>query len=143
MTSPSLVELMELSPEGWDEFTRGSPVRRARREGLLRNVAVALGNWDRKRRCPWLVEALSDSEALVRGHAAWALGEIGSLSAPTALADRLGVEDDPWVREELEFALDGLQTEVQFPRQVRCGAEGDVGRVPVSPGLAREPPPRP
>jgi epoxyqueuosine reductase len=105
MTSPSLVELMRLSPKGWDEFTRGSAVRRARREGLLRNVAVALGNWGSEEAVPALTEALSDSEALVRGHAAWALGEIGSPSASAALVGRLDVEDEPWVREELEFAL--------------------------------------
>jgi hypothetical protein len=29
--------------EAWDEFTRGSPVRRSRREGQLRNVAVLAG----------------------------------------------------------------------------------------------------
>jgi epoxyqueuosine reductase len=78
MIPPSLVELMRLSPEAWAEFTRGSPVRRARREGLLRNVAVALGNWGSEEAVPPLTEALADSEALVRGHAAWALGEIGS-----------------------------------------------------------------
>jgi epoxyqueuosine reductase len=105
MTSPSLVELMRLSPEAWDEFTRGSPVRRARREGLLRNVAVALGNWASEEAVPPLLEALSDSEPLVRGHAAWALGEIASPSASAALAERLSVEDDSWVREELDLAL--------------------------------------
>jgi epoxyqueuosine reductase len=105
MIPPSLVELMRLSPEAWAEFTRGSPVRRARREGLLRNVAVALGNWGSEEAVPPLTEALADSEALVRGHAAWALGEIGSPSASAALADRLDIEDDPWVRQELEFAL--------------------------------------
>jgi epoxyqueuosine reductase len=105
MTSPSLVELMRLSPEAWDAFTRGSAVRRARREGLLRNVAVALGNWGSEDAVPPLVEALSDSEPLVRGHVAWALGEIASPSASAALADRLEVEHDPGVRDELEFAL--------------------------------------
>jgi epoxyqueuosine reductase len=105
MTSPSLVDLMRLSPEAWDEFTRGSAVRRARREGLLRNVAVALGNWGSEEAVPPLLEALSDSEPLVRGHAAWALGEIPSPSASAALAERLAVEDDSSVREELEMAL--------------------------------------
>jgi epoxyqueuosine reductase len=98
---------MRLSPEAWDEFTRGSPVRRSRREGLLRNVAAALGNWGSEDAVPPLTEALSDSEALVRGHAAWSLGEIPFPSASAALAERLAAEDDPWVREELESALAG------------------------------------
>ena len=124
MTSPSLVELMRLSPEGWDEFTRGSAVRRARREGLLRNVAVALGNWGSDEAVPPLLEALSDSEPLVRGHAAWALGEIGSPSASAALIRRLDVEDDSWVREELELAL-ARNSEGSSPRG-RLGAERRV-----------------
>jgi hypothetical protein len=51
MTSRSLVEFMRLSPEAWDEIMRGSPLRRARREGLLGNVAVAPGNFGIGRGC--------------------------------------------------------------------------------------------
>jgi hypothetical protein len=54
---------------------------------------------------PVLVAALSDSEPLVRGHAAWALGEIASPLASAVLIDRLDVEDDPWVRDEMALAL--------------------------------------
>jgi HEAT repeat protein len=43
--------------------------------------------------------------AAVRGHVVWALREIGSPSASAALAERLQVEDDAWVREEPELAL--------------------------------------
>ncbi len=31
----------------WDRFSRGSAIRRAHGAGLIRNVAVALGNWRR------------------------------------------------------------------------------------------------
>jgi epoxyqueuosine reductase len=54
---------------------------------------------------PVLVEALGDAESLVRGHAAWALGEIPAPTVSAALAERLSGEDDAWVREELELAL--------------------------------------
>ncbi|HSJ10408.1 MAG TPA: HEAT repeat domain-containing protein, partial [Longimicrobiales bacterium] len=67
--------------EEWDEWTRGSAIRRAGYAGLKRNVAVALGNWGSAEAVPVLVEALSDAEPLVRGHAVWALGEIGSSEA--------------------------------------------------------------
>jgi hypothetical protein len=104
-TAPSLIALMRMTYEEWDQWTRGSAIRRAGYAGLRRNVAVALGNWASEEAVPPLLEALSDSEPLVRGHAAWALGEIPSSSASAALAERLAVEDDSWVRDELELAL--------------------------------------
>jgi epoxyqueuosine reductase len=104
-TLPSLISLMRMTYEEWDEWTRGSAMRRSGYVGLKRNVAVALGNWGSAEAVPLLLEALSDSEPLVRGHAAWALGEIPSASATAALGGRLSVEDDSWVREELELAL--------------------------------------
>jgi epoxyqueuosine reductase len=96
---------MRMTYEEWDEWTRGSAMRRSGYVGLKRNVAVALGNWGSAEAVPLLLEALSDSEPLVRGHAAWALGEIPSASATAALGGRLSVEDDSWVREELKLAL--------------------------------------
>jgi epoxyqueuosine reductase len=91
------------------EFSRrfkNSPVKRAKRRGLLRNVAVALGNWGSAEAVPVLSGALSDDESLIRGHAAWALGRIGTAAARQALRRRAGLEQDDWVREELELALD-------------------------------------
>ncbi len=91
----------------WDEFSRGSAIRRARRAGFLRNVAVALGNWGAPEAVPALVQALEDPEPLVRGHAAWALGRIGTAEARAALSNTLGREVHPLVREELAGALAG------------------------------------
>ena len=44
MESPQLTELMRMSPDRWRGFSRGSAIKRAKRSGFLRNVAVALGN---------------------------------------------------------------------------------------------------
>ena len=113
---PELVELMGLSEEEFGFRFSGSPVKRARRRGLLRNVAVALGNWGSREAVPALVAALDDPEPLVRGHAAWALGRIlatlgipgdGGFEVAEALIFRLRVEEDPWVEAELEGALKG------------------------------------
>jgi epoxyqueuosine reductase len=111
---PDLVELMGLTEEEFGARFSGSPVKRAKRRGFLRNVAVALGNWGSPDAVPVLALALEDEEPLVRGHAAWALGEIlarkglpgdrGFVAAEALLA-RLEVEEDEWVREELEMAL--------------------------------------
>ncbi|HUF51651.1 MAG TPA: tRNA epoxyqueuosine(34) reductase QueG [Longimicrobiales bacterium] len=122
--SPSLIALMRMTHEEWDEWTRGSAMRRAGYAGLKRNVAVALGNWGAEETVPVLVKALSDSEALVRGHAAWALGEIPAVSALAALADRMDVEDDPWVRGELELAL--ARSSDRSSSRGRSGAERSV-----------------
>ena len=112
----------------WDDFSRGSAIRRAHRAGFLRNVAVALGNWGAPEAVPALVRALSDPEPLVRGHAAWALGRMGSAQAQAALEARAAVEPDDWVREEVASArarppvsrLSGAQPasfEVEPPRR--------------------------
>jgi epoxyqueuosine reductase len=76
MESPDLTELMGLSPERWREFSRGSAIKRAKRSGFLRNVAVALGNSGSPEPIPMLTESLSDEEPLVREHAAWALAKL-------------------------------------------------------------------
>lgn len=102
-----LVELMSLSQEEFSTRFRKSPVKRAKRRGLLRNVAVALGNWGNPEAVPVLASALSDDEALIRGHSAWALGRISTAGALQALRDRFEVEVDSWVREEIELALGG------------------------------------
>ncbi len=78
---------------------------RAKRRGLLRNVAVALGNWGDPAAVPALARALQDPEPLVRGHAAWALGRIGNGKARLALAQAQRAETDAWVREELSSVL--------------------------------------
>lgn len=51
-----------------------------------------------------LLAALDDAEPLVRGHAAWGLGRVGTAEARRALESRLEVEEDPFVREELVAA---------------------------------------
>jgi len=109
--APSLIELMRMTPDHWDSFSRGSAIRRAGYAGFKRNVAVAIGNWLRQVDEPQpeaiaaLIDALADPQPLVRGHAAWALSETSAREAPQALAARLETEVDPFVREELVDAL--------------------------------------
>jgi len=101
----SLIELMGMTQEEFSRCFKGSAVKRTKRRGLLRNVAVALGNWGSPEAVPVLAAALADAEPLVRGHAAWALGRIGTAGALQALRGRAEVEEDGWVREELSLAL--------------------------------------
>jgi epoxyqueuosine reductase len=96
---------MTMTQEEFSARFKGSPIKRAKRRGLLRNVAVALGNWGAPEAVPALAIALNDEEPLVRGHAAWALGRIGTAAALQALRGREEVEVDAWVREEIAAAL--------------------------------------
>jgi epoxyqueuosine reductase len=122
-----LVELMSLSQAEFSARFRRSPVKRAKRRGLLRNVAVALGNWGSPEAVPVLAAALSDEELLIRGHAAWALGRIGGLQAREALRSRLGVEGDAWAREEISLALEEAE-DTSSPSSTASGTPGAHSR---------------
>lgn len=74
----SLERFLSLDEAGFQALFAGSPIRRARRAGFLRNVCVALGNRGDAAAIPALATTLTrDAEPLVRAHAAWALGELG------------------------------------------------------------------
>ncbi|MEM7035053.1 MAG: tRNA epoxyqueuosine(34) reductase QueG, partial [Chloroflexota bacterium] len=74
--APPLLDLIALDDEGFRKRFKGSPIKRAKRRGFLRNVCVALGNWGHKKAVPALQTALQDPEPLIRSHAAWALDQI-------------------------------------------------------------------
>ena len=108
---PDLVEWMALDRETFNKTFRRNPAKRPKRRGLLRNVAVALGNSGDPRAVAPLISALDDEEALVRSHAAWSLARLGAKQACAALQARLAVEEDVEVCEEIEWALRQLERE--------------------------------
>ncbi|HEY7511058.1 MAG TPA: tRNA epoxyqueuosine(34) reductase QueG [Vicinamibacteria bacterium] len=71
--APSLDELATLDADAFRERFRRSPIKRAKRRGLLRNVAVALGNSGDVTKRPILETLAADEDPLVREHARWAL----------------------------------------------------------------------
>ena len=103
--APPLLELLALDEGACRARFRGTAVLRAKRRGLVRNACVAAGNWGDPAAIPALIDLLADSEPLVRGHAAWALGRIGGAAAIHALQKAPGVENDAWVKEEIGSAL--------------------------------------
>ncbi len=110
LATPDLIAWLELSPSRFREVFRGTPLTRPRRAGLLRNVAIVLGNRRDPAALPVLLRALNDEEPLVRGAVAWALGRylhenIQPDSIRQALHARLVVEEDGPVREEIVQAL--------------------------------------
>lgn len=106
-STSDLESLLDLSDAEFKTRFRESPILRAKRRGFLRNIMVVLGN----RRDPLLVPTLirffeRDPEPLVRGHAAWALGEIGTGPAREALERSQLTEQDQFVLEEVQAALE-------------------------------------
>ena len=72
LVNPSLGWLAEMSVEEFRTVFRGSPIRRTKRSGLRRNVAIAMGNSGEARFLPQLEAwAASDDPALADA-AAWA-----------------------------------------------------------------------
>ena len=100
---------MALSPAAFRDRFRRNPVKRPKRAGFLRNVAVALGNRKKPDAIPVLTTALDDDEPLIRAHAAWALGQIGGEASRTALNQALYREEEEEVRTEIESALLDLE----------------------------------
>ncbi len=103
----TLARLLALTPQEFRDRSRRSAIRRASYAGFLRNVAVALGNSGDPAAFGPLTSALDHEEPLVRGHAAWALGEIDAARARPLLEARRKREPDASVREEIEAALSG------------------------------------
>ncbi len=73
---PNLIRELELMPKDFNSKFKDSSVKRAKRRGYLRNIAVALGNSNDTNALSALNQALDDSEPMVRAHAAWAIQKI-------------------------------------------------------------------
>ena len=104
--TPFLPDLMALDDAAFSRRFSKSAIKRAKRRGLLRNAAVALGNTRNPDAIPTLRRAMeSEPEPLVRSHAAWALGEIGGTPARRILERALG-DPDADVKSEASAALE-------------------------------------
>ena len=72
----TLTDELALTPRAFNQRFKRSPVKRAKRRGYLRNVAIALGNTGNMHALPVLQNALNDDEPMIREHAAWAIEQI-------------------------------------------------------------------
>jgi len=107
IAQPDLIGELQLTPQEFNKRFKDSPIKRARRRGYLRSVAVALGNSKSPRAIPVLESALkNDLEPLVRAHSAWALGQIDTGKARQALIAARAREEDPLVMREINAVLD-------------------------------------
>jgi epoxyqueuosine reductase len=76
LETPDLIELLSLDEAAFKQRFAGTPLLRAKRRGLLRNVCVALGNTARTEALPALEKAVRDPEPLIAEHARWAIRQI-------------------------------------------------------------------
>ena len=97
-----LIDLIQINQEMFSRRFKGSPIKRIKRRGLLRNVAVALGNSGNKQAIPILLKVLDDEEPLIRAHVVWALGELAGPEVLPAIREKLNNESEKIVLAELE-----------------------------------------
>jgi epoxyqueuosine reductase len=95
--SPDLEWMISLSEEEFRAVFRGSPVKRAKWRGLVRNACIAIGNSGLRlgeprygEICARLSELGASGDAVLAEHAQWALGRLGfSSNLPQVLAPRV------------------------------------------------------
>ncbi len=84
LINPELDWLARLSPDDFPEVFRGSPVKRAKHKGLLRNVAIAMGNSGEERFLPVLQDLGQHDDPSVAEAADWAARRIRACLAPNS-----------------------------------------------------------
>ncbi len=97
-----LRELFTLNEQQFRERFGQTPLMRPGRSGILRNAAIALGNQRDEGAIAALKIGLADSDPVVRGASAWALGKLGTpvchactKRPPTRRATRSSPRRDP------------------------------------------------
>ena len=82
--APELESLAALTETGFREIFHGTPIKRAKWRGLVRNACVALGNSKllpasptHQRICALLERLAVSPDEIVSGHARWALDRLG------------------------------------------------------------------
>src|SRR3990172_591620 len=103
--NPDLASLSQITEEDFRRVFKGNPIKRAKRNGLLRNIVVAMGNSGLKEFIPYLKELLKDKDPLIRAHSAWALSKLEGEDSYDTLSNHFELESDPMVREEIVSIL--------------------------------------
>lgn len=100
-----LIGLLGMTRDQYTDSFRGSPMKRAKLQGLKRNAAVAMGNRAEVKYVGALESALSDEDWVVRRQAAWALGRIGTTGAGDRMLEAIASEEDQNVLDQLRDAI--------------------------------------
>jgi epoxyqueuosine reductase len=78
LINPALAWLARLTPEEFNQQFRGSPIKRTKRNGLLRNVAIAMGNSGEQQFRPQLETWTRDEDPVLAEAATWAISRLTS-----------------------------------------------------------------
>jgi len=100
-----LLKELHLTTDTFKQKYIGTPILRVSYERNLRNVIIAAGNSRNQKFIKPLKELLTNDSEIIRAHAAWALGMIGSEECFVILSSHLAFENNPFVKDELLFAL--------------------------------------
>lgn len=102
----SLTKMLEMTDEFYERTIRPIMYNYIKdRKYLRRNAAIALGNTGNPDYIPVLTRSMEDTEELVRGYSAWALGRIGGEKAKSILESSLKRENSSSVIHEIKAAL--------------------------------------
>lgn len=104
----------------------GTAVLRAGLKQMLRNACIVLGNSGSPEALPYLKKAIRHASALVRLHAAWALGQIVGKEAKALLEETLRNEKDLEVISEINRVLSertSIASEIVPPREKSAQVE--------------------
>jgi epoxyqueuosine reductase len=107
--SIDLIDMLKMTPEQYQVKFKGSPIKRAKLNGLKRNACIALGNIGNPKAVSHLERVLIHSDSIVQIHAAWALGQIGGKPAEEVLTKASLYSKDKLVVNEIIDALDTIR----------------------------------
>lgn len=113
LKNPHLLDFFKLDENTFKTLFSQSPIKRIGVVRFLRNLSVALGNWGSPQALNPLLHLLTHETPLVRGHAAWGLGRLVQLNLKDIFGSQPNLqltiqhnqEQDPWVKEEIQSAL--------------------------------------
>jgi epoxyqueuosine reductase len=86
LVNPALDWLATIKDDDFRQTFRGSPVKRAKRQGVRRNTVLAMANSGDRKFLPLLAELTNDEDPVVAEHAKWALDHLRRL-APTSTTE--------------------------------------------------------
>jgi len=103
-----LKELLDMSKKRFAEEFKNSAAGWRGLNILKRNAVIALGNHKSKEGFALLEKALKHPSSVIRGHAAWAVGQIGGKKAEKILKEALAFEKEGYVLSEIQIAIEDM-----------------------------------
>jgi epoxyqueuosine reductase len=84
LVNPALEWLAQMTPEGFRQTFKGSPIRRSKRTGIRRNAVIAMGNSGEQRFVPVLEQLCRDEDTIVAETAKSALERLQAMLSTEA-----------------------------------------------------------